>query len=152
MGNEKALLTQYNTLYKENDEIYRIAAKTLGLSACAFWILYALREEEGLIQSELCHTLCLPKQTIHSALKKLENDGFIKLSSGKDRRAKYLSLTKKGTELAKETVDRVIQSELNAFAGFTDLEQQEFIRLFQKYTELLKAGMMNLNNESIKIK
>lgn len=147
MEKEKELLTQYNTLYKENDEIYRIAAKTLGLSECAFWILYALRQEDGLIQSELCHTLCLPKQTIHSALKKLENDGFIKLSSGKDRRAKYLSLTKKGTMLAEETVDRVIQAEINAFAGFTDQEQQEFNRLFQKYTGLLKAGMMDLNKK-----
>lgn len=147
MEKEKELLIQYNALYKENDEIYRIAAKTLGLSECAFWILYVLREEDGLIQSELCHALCLPKQTIHSALKKLESDGFIEFSNGKDRRAKYLSLTQKGTMLAKETVDRVMQTEINAFAGFTDQEQQEFICLFQKYTGLLKEGMMNLNRE-----
>lgn len=149
MGKEKELLTRYNTLYKENNEIYRIAAKTLGLSECAFWILYTLREEEGLIQSELCHALCLPKQTIHSALKKLESDGFIVFSNGKDRRAKYLSLTQKGTMLAEETVDRVMQTEINAFTGFTDQEQQEFIRLFQKYTELLKEGMVNLNQDGL---
>lgn len=147
MEKEKELLIQYNSIYKENNEIYRIAAKTLGLSECALWILYFLRGEDGLIQSELCHSLCLPKQTVHSALKKLESDGFIKLSGGKDRRVKYLSLTKKGAVLAKETVDRVIQAEINAFAGFTDEEQQEFIRLFQKYTELLKTGMMDLNKK-----
>lgn len=149
MEKEKKLLAQYNALYKESNEIYRIAAKTLGLSECAFWILYSLREEEGLIQSGLCHALCLPKQTIHSALKKLETDGFIEFSNGKDRRAKYLSLTKKGTMLAEKTVDRVMQMEINAFAGFTEKEQQEFIRLFQKYTELLKAGMMNLNRDGL---
>ena len=141
MEKEKELLVQYNTLYKENNEIYRVAAKTLGL--------YTLREEEGLIQSELCHALCLPKQTIHSALKKLESDGFIVFSNGKDRRAKYLSLTQKGTMLAEETDDRVMQTEINAFTGFTDQEQQEFIRLFQKYTELLKAGMVNLNQDGL---
>ena len=47
-------LNEYNDLFKENDEIYRAAAKRLGLPDCAFWILYTLRESLSLIH--ICHS------------------------------------------------------------------------------------------------
>ena len=72
-----ARLKQYNDITKENDELYREAAKKFGLSVCEFWILYFLRVEYAKpMQSEICSSFYLPKQSIHSALKKLEADGI----------------------------------------------------------------------------
>lgn len=37
-------LAAYNDAYKEQDDLYRAVARQCGLSDCAFWVLYALRE------------------------------------------------------------------------------------------------------------
>lgn len=132
-------LSAYNALIKENDELYRGLAKGLGLSECRFWILYTLRTEYAPpIQSEICACLYQPKQTVNSALKKLEEEGCIRLVPGPDRRSKRIGLTPKGEALCAKTVDRVIAMEQTAFAALSPEERGEFLRLFRRYTNLLR--------------
>ena len=111
-------LLEYNTIFKENDVIYRRMAAQFGLSDSAFWILYCLRESATpLTQKQLCESIYMSKQTINSALKSLERNGFITLATGKDRRSKFLVLTEAGQELAARTVDLVIEQEQLAIAS-----------------------------------
>lgn len=139
-------LFEYNAIIKENEDLYRRIAKQFGLSECTFWILYTLREENtSLTQRELCYSLSQPKQTINSALKKMETDGYLELSSGEDRRRKQIRLTKKGEVLAKETVDKVIALENRTFDTFTEREQEDFLLLFRKYTDNLKNYLSERN-------
>ncbi|MDE5740991.1 MAG: winged helix-turn-helix transcriptional regulator [Oscillospiraceae bacterium] len=134
-------LWEYNTIFKENDEIYRNAASDLGLSDCTMWILYALRADGTVTQKDICGAIYYPKQTVNSALKKLESDGCIVLSEMEDRRSKQISLTPKGVKLSEKTADRVIEAELAALSGLTDAEWETFIGIFRKYTKLLKNNM-----------
>lgn len=135
-------LSEYNSIIKETDELYRDAARALGLPDCAFWILYALREDGGICtQSEICDALYQPKQTVNSSLKKMERQGCIELVDGSNRRSKRIVLTGKGEALAEKTVDRVIAAEHRALAAMTEEEQEVFIGLFRKYTDLLKENM-----------
>ena len=91
MERQKTTLAAYNELYKEQDDLYRGAARGFGLSDCAFWVLYALREtKRPMTQSGICAAVYQPKQTVHSALKKLEGEGFLRLAEGRDRRSKHL--------------------------------------------------------------
>lgn len=139
-------LAEYNSIIKEHEDLYRQMAKRFGMSECAFWILYSLREaNQSLTQSELCYALSQPKQTIHSALKKMEEGGFIKLLADQDRRRKQIQLTKKGELLAQETVDKVIVLENQAFDTFTDKEQELFLHLLHKYTDNLKYNLSERN-------
>lgn len=152
MGTEREHLAEYNRLYKENDELYRNAAKALSLSDCAFWILYFLREsgEEpdcGLTQSGICSAIYAPKQTVNSSLKKLEEDGVIELAEGTDRRSKPVCLTEKGMALAGQTVDRVLEAEQRAFGKMTADEQTLFLELFRKYTNLLKTEIKGIRKQ-----
>ncbi len=141
----ESCLERLNSILKENDEIYRNAAKRVGLPDCAFWILYALRTgEEPMLQSDICACIYGPKQTVNSALKNLEAEGYLMLSSAPDRRFKQVSLTKKGDQLARETVDLVIQKEQSALTELTEEEQEAFIRIFRKYTVSLKKNLQNL--------
>ncbi len=144
MAEERRYLEKYNELYKENDKLYHQATRALGMSDCAFWIMYALRENSPLTQSELCAILCLPKQTVHSALKKLMDDGLLEAAGERDGRSKYIRFTEQGKALARHTVDRVMEVEAAAFGGLTDGEKEQFIGLFDKYTRLLKAGLGGL--------
>ena len=87
-------LAAYNDAYKEQDDLYRAVARQCGLSDCAFWVLYALRESgRPMTQSDVCAAVYQPKQTVHSALKKLAGEGYLQLTEGRDRRSKYLTLT-----------------------------------------------------------
>ena len=93
----KRMLLEYNKETKRLDDLYRCAAKQCGISECAFWILYTLRaEERQFTQAEICEFLIEPKQTVNSALKKLEAEGYLTLSAGADQRSKRVCLTEKG--------------------------------------------------------
>lgn len=140
-NNARKMLWEYNTIFKENDEVYRCAAKALGISDCTLWILSALRSEEHVTQKDICGAIYYPKQTVNSALKKLENEGYIVLSEMADRRSKQINLTPKGVKLAEKTADKIIEAELASLSGLSDTERETFIELFRKYTGLLKKNM-----------
>lgn len=136
------ILSEYNSIIKENEEIYHKAAKSIGISNCAFWIFYMLREEDGKItQSYICDTLYQPKQTVNSALKKLSSEGYIKLTAIAGSRSKQINFTKKGRKFAEETIDQVIASEQKALSGMDLEEQQAFLSLLRKFTKLLKENI-----------
>ena len=98
----KRMLLEYNKETKRLDDLYRCAAKQCGISECAFWILYTLRaEERQFTQAEICEFLIEPKQTVHSALKKLEAEGYLARTSGADLRSKRVALTEKGEQFAR---------------------------------------------------
>lgn len=139
-------LAEYNSIIKEHEDLYRQLAKRFGMSECSFWILYSLRETTtSITQSELCYALSQPKQTINSALKKMQDYGFIELLINQDRRKKYIRLTDKGALLAQETVDKVILLENQTFDTFTEEEQSLFLQLLHKYTDNLKINLSERN-------
>lgn len=137
----RRLLTEYNRLYKETDEIYHALARHYGLSDCAFWVLYVLAEaQQALTQSEVRAALSLSKQTVNSALKGLETSGYITLQAAKeDRKRKLLCLTPEGRRFVEETTGRVVQMELRAFEQLTPEEGRLFLSLMQKHTRHLRT-------------
>ena len=152
MNIDREYLSKLNNILKENDEIYRSVAKSSGLPDCAFWILYTLRDEGNITtQSQICSAIYLPKQTVNSAMKKLENDGYIRLLNTNDRRSKQVSLTPKGLALAETTVDKVIERETKTLSGMTPDEKETFLRLFRKYTDMLNVNMQALAGNTERI-
>lgn len=135
-------LLELNKALKENDGIYRSAARWLGVPECTLWVLYTLRAEEPpMTQAKLCQRMLQPKQTINSALKALAAEDCIRLSPGSDRRTREITLTAKGSELAGRTADRLIQAEIQALAGIPPEERQAFLRTYRKFNRLLRAAM-----------
>lgn len=135
-------LSEYNSIIKENEGIYHKVAKKNGLSNGAFWILYMMCEEEGnLTQSAVCDAFYQPKQTVNSAIKKLEQEGFVELETVAGRHGKHINFTQKGWKFAEDTIFKVIASEQKALDGLSLKEQEEFFRLFRKFTKLLKENM-----------
>lgn len=136
------LLTHFNNLYKELDDLYHSLARHYGLSDCAFWILYTIRETDApCTQSQLCETLSLSKQTIHSALKNLESAGYLKLLPvAGNQKSKQLALTPEGERFAAHTVDKIISMELSAFGCFSASEQALLFRLLAAYVKQLEKG------------
>ena len=135
----KALSTRLfalNEAWKENANIYRQMAKQMNLTDMAMWALYTLRVEPGeMTQSRMCEFLHEPKQTINSALKKMEADGLITLQSGSNRRTKTIHLTAAGEALARETADRVAETEQQAL--FSEEEADQLFSLLRRLNALM---------------
>lgn len=141
-------LSEYNSILKENDELYRGVAKNFGLPDCAFWILYILRENDRTFtQSEIRCSIYQPKQTVNSSLKKLEYEGYIERVRIDGRRGKQIQLTGKGMALAEKTVDRVLAAEQEALSELTEEEQDVFMGLFRKYTDFLQRSFRDITGE-----
>lgn len=137
--NSRKLLTQFNNLYKDMDDVYHSLARHYGLSDCAFWILYTIREnKDGYTQSQLCEMLSLSKQTVNSALKNLETAGYIRLEpvTG-NQKSKRILLTDAGSRFAAKTTDNAVLMELRVFDQFSAKEQAMLFQLLTAYVKQL---------------
>lgn len=140
--NQNDLFLEYNNIAKKYERIYSNMAKIFKLSDCTLWILYTLRtNEEKITQSEICNYSHQPKQTVNTALKKMESDGYIKLCYGSDHKSKQIEFTKKGIELCENTVDKIIAAECDTLLCLPEEELKAFLKLFRKYTKLLQQNM-----------
>lgn len=144
-------ISEFNRVWRDNDKIYRDAAKAMGISECVFWILYSLRENKDTItQREIVEQLSIPPQTVNSALKKLEADGYVLLKPGSDRRSKLVCFTEKGRTFAAGTVDQVLEAEQKSVEELSEEEKTAFLKHFTTYTNLLKNQIQKLEKEFLK--
>ena len=131
-------LALYNDIYKKNNDTYRELARRSGMSECAFWIFYSIKiSVDGITQKEICEMMYEPKQTVNSAIKKLEQQGYLYLEKEENTRSKRVYLTEKGEQIAEKFAIPVISSEIKAFEMMTEKERMEFLRLSEKYTNIL---------------
>lgn len=126
-------MRRFNYLTSEIDVAYHEAALKLGLSDSAMQILYAICDNgEPCPLSDICKLSGISKQTINSALRKLEAEQILYLETfhGKQKR---VYLTEKGRNLAEQTVARLIEIENNIFASWTKEEKEIYLELTQRY-------------------
>ena len=130
-----------NRIYNETNQLYHRLARACGLSDCAFWLLYTLREEEGpLTQTQLSEILCLPRQTVNSALKSLVKEGCLRLEAvDGNLKNKQVLLTDRGEELLRSSVDLVFRLEENASARLTEKERTALLSLGKKLMNAFRA-------------
>lgn len=142
-------IRRYNGLYKENNGIYHRLARHFGLSDSAFWILYTLREAGGCVsQSQLCGDLYLSKQTVHSALKQLEQGGFLRLENlPNNRKNKQVRVTLQGEELLCQVADPVFAMEERAFLRLSPQQRQAVLELDGALLEALRQESDLILNE-----
>ena len=118
-------LMEYNELCKETDALYRQVAERSELSDAMFWVLYAVCASKGNCSPrDVCGAWAMRKQTVHSALKKLEGQGYIALETApEDRRSKHILLTEKGERCRSTHFEPLFRAEEAAFAQM-DLEHR----------------------------
>ena len=131
-------LRMFNQVYREMDAFYHMLAVKSGLSDSALWILYSICEDgDGCSQKKLCEKLSTSKQTIHSAIHKLEQDGILYLEEGTGR-DKNICLTESGKQLMEQVILPIIAVENEAFAMMGETEAKELLRLSERYGRLIR--------------
>lgn len=138
------LQSEFDRLYKEMGDLYHDVAVAQGLSDGTMSVLYTLCElGDGCLQKDICNRSFLPKQTVHSAVRKLEREGCVTLISGKGR-DQHLHLTDKGRALANQTIAPLSEAESRTMDALPAEEQAELIRLTRCYVDALRTQLQSL--------
>ncbi|MGN0996425.1 MAG: MarR family winged helix-turn-helix transcriptional regulator [Candidatus Ventricola sp.] len=137
-------MRRLNSLLSEIDAAYHEASQRLGLSDSAMQIIYVIcgYGEECLL-SEICRLSGTSKQTINSALRKLEKGDYVRLEPLAGRRKK-VCLTQRGKALAESTARRLIAMENEVFGAWTEQERAQYLALTQRYLNEIKAKIKEL--------
>lgn len=125
-------MQRFNCLTTEIESAYHEAAMKLGMSDSAMVILYTLLSCKGeCMLSDIISYSGISKQTVNSAVHKLEKEEVIYFESVGRRRKIYLSDL--GEKLAKATVGQIIDIENDIFSSWSKEERETYIKLTQKY-------------------
>ena len=128
-------MQRFNYLAHEIDAAYHDAAQKMGFSDSAMMILYAVctNGTECPLQ-EITDRSGVSKQTINSALRKLEAEGIVTLAGlGQAGRKKKVCLTDDGKAAVQNTLLRMIQIENEILGAWSAQEQAQYLDLTQRY-------------------
>lgn len=137
-------LTNINRLGNELNGLYHQASLKLGASDSVMCVLYFLYDEGGVcLLQDIYRSTGITKQTIHSAVRKLEGENLVYLEqhTGKTKR---VHLTTAGQALCKSTVARLMEAECGAFSQWTEEEVAEYLRLMEKYNDCFRKQIEKL--------
>lgn len=134
-------LKEHNHIYTELNDIYHEAARKMHLSDSALDILYGIYDMgNDCQQRDICKASCMPKQTVHSSISKLEKEGYLTLVSGTGRN-KYIRLTDSGKDLIEKKLLPLIRIENDAFNCMSAEECKLMLTLNKKYAQALRQGL-----------
>lgn len=131
-------LKKVNDIFSEIDFTYHEIARKSGLSDSEFNILYTLCElGSGCLLSMAYKHNGTSRQTIESAVRKLEKNGLMYLQSGEGRK-KTMWLTPQGEELVEEKIRPVLKMEEDILSSWQEEDLAQYLRLNQKYLDDLR--------------
>ncbi len=135
---------RYNRLLSEIDEVYHELAVRQGFSDSAMTILYVLSDNDGKCRlPELIKSSGVNKQTIVSALRKLEKNDIVYLEPV-DKKSKRACLTEKGFRIVHETVERVLDVETKIYSSWSKEEWDLYVQLTERYLHQIREEMKEI--------
>lgn len=140
------VLATFNRLHKKMNVLYHDYAKSVGLSDAAFWLMYSLYEcGQPCTQKSLCASWFYAPQTINSALKSMEERGFITLElAPKSRKNKQVFFTETGKALVEEKIVPLVNAEERSFERLDELERNQLLTITQKHIEILEEEISKI--------
>lgn len=125
--------TEYTYLAGEINALYHEAAVKMGVSDSVQNILYVVCQWEGRCpQSEICKLTGMTRQTVNSAIRKLESEGVLYLAPGKGRNT-LVCLTEAGERFARERMEPLYEAENRIWNEWTEEEQRQYLLLTKQY-------------------
>ena len=125
-------------LMGETQSVYHEATLRLGLTDSTMDVLYTLCQFDGACPLRRIIALSgMPKQTVNSALRKLESDGILYLES-------VDGLTEKGRELCRGTVLRLMAIEDDIYETWLPEERELYLSLTRRYLDALREKIKEL--------
>lgn len=135
---------QINHLASEMESLYHQASLKLGITDSVSIVLYTIHTTVGIcLLGDVCKKSGASKQTVNSAIRRLEADGILYLEQYSGR-AKKIVLTEKGKKYVDKTVAKLYEAEVRAFESWTEKETTTYISLMKKYVDCFRAQTVDL--------
>jgi hypothetical protein len=135
---------KYSQLSGEINSLYHEAAVIMGISDSVLDILYVIcGAEDSCLQSEIYKMTGMSRQTINSAIHKLEKEGIVCLLQGQGRNT-IVSLTEKGKEFSSPKIHALQEIENKIWSEWSIDERQQYLTLTEKYCSSLRKYMKEI--------
>lgn len=133
-----------NCLTEDINSLYHQAALKLGMSDSVLFVFYMLHISGDKCRLHDIYKLSgISKQTINSAIRKLENEEMIYLEKHNGK-SKIVCLTEKGIEYSLQTAARLAEAERRAFGNWSEEEIDLYVRLIEKNNASLRREIEKL--------
>lgn len=131
-------IKRYNHLVGEINAVYHEMSLKLGLSDGAMAVIYTICDNgDSCLLQEICRRSGVSKQTVNSALRKLEREGIVYLEPAGSR-SKKVCLTEEGKRLAERTAVQVINTENEIFASWEKGEVLKYLEATERFLAAIK--------------
>lgn len=135
---------RYNNLMTEMECAYHDAAQRMGISDSEMVVLYMVCiNGDACLLSDITELSGVSKQTINSALRKLEKQAVIYLELV-DARKKRVCLTEHGKFMVEQKIRKLIRIEDEIFDSWKKEEWETYMRLTQRHLANLKERFKEL--------
>ena len=126
-------MKRLNHLVSETDAVYHEAALRMGMSDSTMQILYILCDRGGDCPlGEICSLSGISKQTINSAILKMEEEGILYLEAT-GLKNKKVCLTEEGRLLMERTAGRVYGIENDILESWPQEDVQAYLELTERF-------------------
>lgn len=131
-------------LFSETDAVYHEATLKFGLTDSSMIVLYTICLFDGSCPlGDIAALSGLPKQTVNSALRRLEGDGVLYLEAAGGRK-KRVCLTEKGHGLCRDTALRLMRLEDEIYASWPPEDLEKYLSLTQRFLSGLREKVQKL--------
>lgn len=131
-------LRQYNNLYSEITAVYHEISVKLGITDSALTILYIICSfGDSYPLGDICRRSGLSKQTVNSAIRKLEEEEIVYLEAI-DGKSKMVCLTETGKRFAEKTVLRLMTVEDEIYSSWNQDDLEKYLELTERFLVSLK--------------
>lgn len=137
-------MKRFNYLLGEMDAAYHEISLKLGISDSAMIILYTICDiGDCCLLAQICRLSGLSKQTVNSALRKLEAQGTLYLEKAGPK-GKKVCLTEAGKALAERTALRLLRTEDAILASWPRQDVEKYLDLTERFLTSLREEAAKL--------
>lgn len=141
-------IRRINCLTKDLDSLYHQAARNLGVADSVMCVVYMVHERgDGCLLYDIWNESGISKQTINSAIRKLEQDKILFLEQDKGRN-KRIRLTPEGSVYVERMATKLLEMECASFEGWTEQEIGLHLELMERYNRAFRAQVEQMEGST----
>lgn len=144
----RRLMTAINKL----DGAYYQCARRIGIKVNALTLLYVLQDGKPHSQKQICEEWLIPKTTINTIVRELENSGHLVMRAEPHTREKFLHLTALGRDYADHVLREILEAENRAISETLAQYSPAFIDALDCFADSLctafRLGEQNTNRKN----
>lgn len=137
--NSRSFFYDFGRALYHVDSFYDEFAKKSNVSSALLWVLYALNDGNSHTQIEISNDWELPKTTVNTVIKEIQQNGYVELIPIKGKRREMsIVLTESGKNYADSILSDLYKKEAEVYKTLRS-EEYEVVDLLERIAKKLKG-------------